>query len=69
MTELEKLADVYVRPGGYAEEYGRQEALDAYMAGFRKAREMACSALYDSGSDPTGYGENAIKQLGEREVE
>lgn len=41
----------------------------SFEAGFCAAREMAISALYESGSDPTGHGEDCIRSIGESEAE
>jgi len=41
--------------------------IEAYEAGFKAAKEMALSALYESGSDPTGHGENCIRDIDKNE--
>jgi hypothetical protein len=39
-----------------------------YELGFMKAREMAAAALYEAGCDPTGFGEDTIRLIGEQEI-
>lgn len=40
-----------------------------FEAGFRKAREMALNAVYDSDQDPTGFAQDKIREIGEEELE
>lgn len=42
---------------------------DAYKAGFEDGIESAIDVLYDSGRDPTGYGESCIRELLDEEAE
>ena len=37
--------------------------IEAYEAGFKRAKSMALEALYDSGCDPTGHGEDCIRNI------
>lgn len=46
MTEdAQKAAEKHTRPGGWAEEYSRQEVLDAFLAGAAWQRERMLALL------------------------
>lgn len=42
--------------------------MDAYKAGFEEAKQQAMSALWESGSDPTGHGDYLISQIGKQDA-
>lgn len=41
--------------------------MQIYEAGFRKAREMAQTAISDADFDPTGFNSDAVSSIGEEE--